>query len=392
MRHRYALAFPLLLALLLARTAGAAVGDEAKRVELTPFVGWTLFDREFRTPSPPMLQNDVEFGGRLALRLHSALWFEAAGGVTMTSSPAQDVRWGHLTGNLMLRSPTEHVISPFVSVGGGFSQFRPQLTSDKSDGVLDAAAGVRVRFSDAIGLRLEARNLLFVPREHFKDAHLDNIVLGAGLSFGFGGRARDTDGDGVTDRRDHCPGTPAGCKVDVQGCPIDADGDGVCDGIDQCPNTPRGVRVDAHGCPLDDDRDGVFNGIDQCPDTPRGCKVDARGCPIDTDHDGICDGVDQCDNTPMGCTVDARGCVIDSDGDGVCDGLDKCPNTPSGAKVDADGCPLTEVKLRETELLDTGMIRLQNVNFETARATLLPESKPILNVVGEVLSRWPQLR
>lgn len=43
-------------------------------------------------------------------------------------------------------------------------------------------------------------------------------------------------------------------------------------------------------------------------------------------------------------------------------------------------------------MLDTGMIRLQNVNFETAKATLLPESGPILDVVGEMLTRWPELR
>jgi outer membrane protein OmpA-like peptidoglycan-associated protein len=59
--------------------------------------------------------------------------------------------------------------------------------------------------------------------------------------------------------------------------------------------------------------------------------------------------------------------------------------------VDVDGCPIETVE-RETELLDTGMIRLQNVNFETAKAALLPESYPTLDVVGMVLSRWPQLR
>ena len=47
---------------------------------------------------------------------------------------------------------------------------------------------------------------------------------------------------------------------------------------------------------------------------------------------------------------------------------------------------------RETELLDTGMIRLQNVNFETAKATLLPESFPILDEIGPILRKWSQLK
>lgn len=58
----------------------------------------------------------------------------------------------------------------------------------------------------------------------------------------------DSDGDGVKDRRDQCPGTPRGLKVDEYGCPLDSDGDGVLDDKDQCPNTPTGARVNEVGC------------------------------------------------------------------------------------------------------------------------------------------------
>jgi outer membrane protein OmpA-like peptidoglycan-associated protein len=43
-------------------------------------------------------------------------------------------------------------------------------------------------------------------------------------------------------------------------------------------------------------------------------------------------------------------------------------------------------------MLDTGMIRLQGVNFETGKADLLPESFPILDQVGPILLKWPQLQ
>jgi len=287
MRVPYWFTFGVLAAMLLARTVAAAVGDEVKRVELTPFIGYTIFDREYKATPGPGLENATYFGGRLSTRLRSALWLDLAGGITKADSPTEKVTWGHLSGNLMLASSTQHAVSPFLSLGGGFSQFRPQLTSDKSDGLLEAAAGLKVRLSDAVGIRLEARNLLFVPREHYDKSHFDNVVVGAGLSFGFGGQAKDTDGDGVVDGRDKCPGTPPGCTVDARGCPADGDGDGVCDGNDKCPGTARGVRVDGQGCPADDDGDGVLNGIDQCPSTPRGCAVDARGCPLDADGDGL---------------------------------------------------------------------------------------------------------
>ncbi len=60
----------------------------------------------------------------------------------------------------------------------------------------------------------------------------------------------DSDGDGVVDSMDWCPKTPAGVKVDKDGCPYDSDGDGVYDYMDKCPNTPKQYRVDEFGCPI----------------------------------------------------------------------------------------------------------------------------------------------
>lgn len=98
-----------------------------------------------------------------------------------------------------------------------------------------------------------------------------------------GGRAdlcgvKDSDGDGVTDDKDKCPGTPKDVKVDMNGCPLDSDGDGVADYMDKCPGTPAGAPVNADGCPLDSDGDGVYDYQDKCPGTPQGAKVDSNGC------------------------------------------------------------------------------------------------------------------
>lgn len=59
---------------------------------------------------------------------------------------------------------------------------------------------------------------------------------------------KDSDNDGVLDNLDKCPGTPAGVKVDKDGCPIDSDRDGVADYLDKCPTTPAGLPVDKEGC------------------------------------------------------------------------------------------------------------------------------------------------
>jgi len=90
---------------------------------------------------------------------------------------------------------------------------------------------------------------------------------------------KDTDGDGIKDKKDTCPNTPKDVKVDLNGCPVDTDGDRIADYLDKCPNTPKGVAVDANGCPVDSDGDGVFDGLDTCPGTKAGAQVDAAGCP-----------------------------------------------------------------------------------------------------------------
>lgn len=107
----------------------------------------------------------------------------------------------------------------------------------------------------------------------------------------------DSDGDGIPDSKDRCPGTPSGVQVDARGCPLDSDGDGVPDYLDKCPGTPSGVRVDAQGCPLDSDGDGVYDYMDKCPGTPAKAKVDERGCWV---LEGLFFETDKADILPQG--------------------------------------------------------------------------------------------
>jgi OOP family OmpA-OmpF porin len=99
-------------------------------------------------------------------------------------------------------------------------------------------------------------------------------------------------------------------RVDLDGCPLDSDGDGVPDHLDKCPGTPRGVPVDRDGCPLDSDGDGIPDYRDKCPGTPRGVVVDSDGCPIDSDGDGVPDYRDKCPGTPLGAPVNDVGCWV----------------------------------------------------------------------------------
>ena len=61
---------------------------------------------------------------------------------------------------------------------------------------------------------------------------------------------------------------------------MDSDSDGVPNQQDVCSNTPAGVRVNSQGCPLDRDADGVYDYMDECPATPAGAKIDEKGCRV----------------------------------------------------------------------------------------------------------------
>jgi len=173
----------------------------------------------------------------------------------------------------------------------------------------------------------------------------DRFSVSAGINLVFGTRT-DSDRDGISDRFDRCPYSPAGVVVDRRGCPLDSDNDGVPDYLDNCPHTPKDAIgfVGPDGCKLDSDKDGVPDYLDRCSDSPIGAfgNVDKHGCPVDLDSDGVLDYKDECLNTPTGIEVNELGCPIDTDGDGVPDYLDLCPDTPLEARgyMDVNGCLL----------------------------------------------------
>ncbi|MBF0271555.1 MAG: OmpA family protein [Magnetococcales bacterium] len=170
---------------------------------------------------------------------------------------------------------------------------------------------------------------------------------------------------------------------------IDSDGDGIFDNRDECPGTPKGVKVywqaehfgrvetpiGRPGCPFDGDLDGVPDYQDSCPDTARDVKVDAMGCPLDSDHDRVPDDRDKCPNTPHGAAVDSTGCPLDADSDGVNNDMDKCPNTPIGARVNQMGCWV-----------------LENLQFSFGSAKIESTSLPTLNRAVDVLADNPKVK
>ena len=165
----------------------------------------------------------------------------------------------------------ESRISPFILLGAGGQKDKLEVTGGSTNLYLDLGAGVLVTLahssdcSRGLILRGDIRG-----RNDFPGSREDRLVdymAGLNLQFYWGGQRcvheeekalppppppapLDSDGDGVTDNLDRCPGTPAGARVDAVGCELDTDGDSVPDSKDRCPATPKGDRVDVYGCSL----------------------------------------------------------------------------------------------------------------------------------------------
>ncbi len=211
----------------------------------------------------------------------------------------------------------------------------------------------------------------------------------------------DRDKDGILDADDACPDEPGVSSNDPKkhGCPLpkDRDGDGIFDPEDACPDVKGVVSAEPakHGCPPPNDRDGdrIVDEVDACPDEPGLANDDPKkhGCPLpkDRDGDGIIDEKDACPDVKGVSTNDptTHGCPPDTDGDGIRDDKDACPleKGPKNEDPAKNGCP-TSVRVVENEI-----IILQQVQFDTGKATIKKVSDSLLDEVAGVLKEHPEI-
>ena len=148
---------------------------------------------------------------------------------------------------------------------------------------------------------------------------------------------------------------------------------------------------------VDFDGDGIYDRIDRCPDTPKGCLVDESGCSLDADSDGVCDGLDRCLNTPAGEKIDAKGCsatqraMMGTAKSATTTTPTETPRETPAAPPMAQK-PSPTVTETERQLIQGGKFRLENIYFESGKATLLPESETSLNEAGQALEKFVDLR
>ena len=301
------------------------------------------------------------------------------------------------------------IVRPYLFVGTGLLMFSVNPTDEKSKtdfAAPSAGAGFNFKLNESVMFQIQETFLYSGADDkdgvvkNSNDVFLQHTI---GFTFNFGNK-KDADLDGVADRKDKCPGTPKGVKVDENGCPLDKDNDGVADYIDACPNDsgPKSLNgcpdrdndgvadkdddcpdvkglIKYKGCP-DSDLDGVPDNLDKCPDTKPRYKVDITGCPMDKDKDGVLDEDDACPDVAG--TVAMKGCP-DTDGDGIADNVDRCPDV--AGTIANKGCP--EMKVEDVKKITQ---IASKIFFETNSDKLKVASLVQLDELAEILQRYPE--
>lgn len=266
-----------------ALTPLAMAKDEVSGLTLVPSVGYYDYDEGRGLDGKAF----GSIGLGYVLNNTWTLELVSAGHDTNVDNSSIDVRMRQLRLDALYTVNPEDDLQGYFVVGGGHNEFRPDQAvqingnaptmDDIEESIVNYGVGLKYAFTDRLALRGDVRGITSLDEEQTDTA----VSLALSWMFAETSRVRDdADGDGVSDKYDQCPNTPAGVQVDSNGCALDSDKDGVADHIDQCPNTPAGVEVNAKGCAKDDDADGVVNHKDKCPNTAAGAKVDAEGCYV----------------------------------------------------------------------------------------------------------------
>jgi hypothetical protein len=157
-------------------------------------------------------------------------------------------------------------IAPFLvaGIGGTYIDSKQYTKGNTNDAITDGklegnaavGAGILFQFNDRVGL--EVANTINAPlfdKWDGIDKGGNDLYLqhSAGLIFNLR-KPKDTDQDGISDKKDNCPDTPIAAKVDSKGCPVDTDLDGVADYLDKCPSLAGPTSL--AGCPEQCGRSG----------------------------------------------------------------------------------------------------------------------------------------
>lgn len=200
-------------------------------------------------------ENGLYTGAALGIELTPSTQFQVEYGVSNTDAVnaagtvTTDAEQEMISGNFLIgfeefSGYTDNAFKPYALIGAGRSKIEVEdasgdfITGSK-DTIGNLGLGAMYRINDALSLRGEARAI-----HNFDNNWWEGMAL-AGLEVVLGGHLAPT--VAVPPMQEPLVDT---APVVVVESDLDSDGDGVPDSIDACPGTPMNVVVDERGCPV----------------------------------------------------------------------------------------------------------------------------------------------
>ena len=207
-------------------------------------------------------ENGLYTGAALGIELTPSTQFQVEYGVSNTDAISStgtgsfDAEQEMISGNFLIGTEqftgyTDGAFKPYMLVGAGRSKIEiednnGQQVSGTVDTIGNLGLGAMYRINDALSLRGEARAI-----HNFDQNWWEGMAL-AGLEVVLGGHLAPTVAVPPQLEPTLVPVVPpVETPVVVVTPDVDSDGDGVFDSVDQCPGTPMNLVVDARGCPVD---------------------------------------------------------------------------------------------------------------------------------------------
>ncbi|WP_435950253.1 OmpA family protein [Psychrobacter sp. DM8] len=200
-------------------------------------------------------------GAALGIELTPSTQFQVEYGVSNTDAESLngadnlDAEQEMITGNFLIGTEeftgyTDSALKPYMLIGAGQSKLdiednNGDEVANSTDTIGNLGLGAMYRINDALSLRGEARAI-----HNFDENWWEGMAL-AGLEVVLGGHLAPTVAvppiEEPVIEQPVVDTTPI-VVIDPE---MDSDGDGVVDSLDACPGTPMNQVVDARGCPVE---------------------------------------------------------------------------------------------------------------------------------------------
>ncbi|MGP4713642.1 MULTISPECIES: OmpA family protein [unclassified Psychrobacter] len=200
-------------------------------------------------------------GAALGIELTPSTQFQVEYGVSNTDAESQngadnlDAEQEMITGNFLIGTEeftgyTDSALKPYMLIGAGRSKLdiednNGDEVANSTDTIGNLGLGAMYRINDALSLRGEARAI-----HNFDENWWEGMAL-AGLEVVLGGHLAPTVAVPPIEEpmiEQPVVDTTPIVVIDPE---MDSDGDGVVDSLDACPGTPMNQVVDARGCPVE---------------------------------------------------------------------------------------------------------------------------------------------